>query len=374
MMNFIDKGSDLNTLDYLSKSMNSETLEKALNHTGLVQKEVQYRTSTGKMAMRKQWVRANEAQPVGTNKPQKQSNKETEKRPQVPATPHNITDKTKHLVAVNSAADVSKDIIKAIGKPVPPTWRNIMVSPDPKADLLVIGKDDQDRTQYIYSSEFTTKTKAEKFERVQSLMENKNKIAQIIQSLDNSETSDCLNLIFQMGIRPGSTQDTKAKTQAYGATTLKGSNVVIENGEVYLRFIGKKGVEQDHLVPSNTLGKMLIDRKEKSGDDGDLFNTNATNLRKALKPFGIHPKDLRTLLATSTAQEMLKNIPPTSDPNEFAKIRNQVGEKVCELLGNRREESLRSYIDPSVFEQWSADGVKNWKNSEGKKQKAKEIA
>lgn len=372
MMNFVDKHSDLDTLDYLSKSMDSEILEKALGHTGLVQKEVQYRTSTGKTAIRKQWVRANEAQSISINKPQKETKEEPKKRPQVPATPHNITDKTKHLVAVNSAADVSEDIVKAIGKPVPPTWRNVMVSSDPKADLLVIGKDDQNRTQYIYSKEFTAKTKAEKFNRVKKLMEKRDEVYQAIQSMDDSDTSDCLNLIFQMGIRPGSDRDTKAKTQAYGATTLKGSNVVVENGEVFLRFIGKKGVEQDHLVPSNDLGKMLLNRKEKSGDNGDLFNTTDAVLRKCLKPLGIKPKDLRTMLATSTAQDMLKDIPPTSDPTEFVKIRNQVGEKVCGILGNRREESLRSYIDPSVFEQWSAEGVKNWKNSE--KQKAKEAS
>lgn len=374
MMDFVDRGSDLNTLNYLSKSLNSEVLEKALGHTGLVQKEIQYRTPTGKMAIRKQWVRATEASPVTSHKSQPSKDIKEQKRQQLPATPHNLTEKTKHLISVNSISDISPEVIKAIGKPVPPTWRNIMVSPDPNADLLIVGKDDMNRTQYIYSEKFTAKTKAEKFERVKSLMENREKIAQFIQSLDDSETSDCLNLIFQMGIRPGSTQDTKAKTQAYGATTLKGKNVVIEDGKVYLRFIGKKGVKQDHLVPSDVLGKMLIERKKKSGDNGDLFNTNATNLRKALKPLGIHPKDLRTLLATSTAQNMLKDTPPVTDPTEFAKIRNQVGEKVCGILGNRREESLRSYIDPSVFEQWSPDGVDNWKNSEKKKQKSKEIA
>lgn len=367
MISFVDHQSDLNTLNYIAKSVESEVLEKALNHTGLVQKEVQYHTASGKIATRKQWVKAGEEQPSSTPKAAtKETPAKKQKRPQVPATPHKVTERTKHLVSVSTLSELPEHI-KALDKPIPPSWRNVMVSPDPNADLLVIGKDDMDRTQYIYSKEYMAKGKAQKFERVQQLMENRNKLSSIIDSIEDRETADCLNLIFHMGIRPGSTRDTKAAHEALGATTLRGENVVEENGKVFLRFTGKKGVYQDHEVPSKELSEMLVRRKQQAGDSGNLFGTTDTKLRKALTPLGIHPKDLRTMLATTTAQEALKGIPPTTDPSEFGKIRLQVGEKVCKLLGNRREESLRSYIDSSVFEQWSPDGMKNWQQSEATK-------
>lgn len=365
MIHFVDGHSDLNTVNYMAKSLSTECLEKALNHTGLVQKEVQYKTPSGKIATRKQWVKAGEEQKAPAA-PKKQQEEKPAKRPQVPATPFNITERTKHLVPVESLSELPEHI-KALDKPIPPTWRNVMVSPDPKADILAVGKDDMDRPQYIYSKEYVAKGTAKKFQRVHELMERKDALLESINLLEDRETADCLSLIYHMGIRPGSTRDTKAKVEALGATTLRGENVVEEGGRVYLRFIGKKGVQQDHEVPDEALGKMLMERKEKSGDNGDLFDTNDVKLRKVLKPLGIKPKDLRTMLATSTAQEWLADVAPTDDPKEFAKIRNSVGDHVCSILGNQRTMALKAYIDPSVFESWSPKGMAAWKAESEKK-------
>lgn len=366
MIHFVDGHSDLNTVNYMAKSLSTECLEKALNHTGLVQKEVQYKTPSGKIATRKQWVKAGEEQKTPTPKKQQKQEEKPAKRPQVPATPFNITERTKHLVAVENLSELPEHI-KSLDKPIPPTWRNVMVSPDPKADILAVGKDDMDRPQYIYNKAYTDKKKSEKFGRVQDLMKSKDVLVQTIAKMKDRDTADCLNLILHMGIRPGSTRDTKAKVEALGATTLRGENVVEEDGKVYLRFIGKKGVQQDHEVPNEDLGKMLVERKEKAGESGDLFDTNDTKLRKVLKPLGIHPKDLRTMLATSTAQEWLADVAPTDDPKEFAKIRNLVGDHVCSLLGNQRTMALNAYIDPSVFESWSPQGMAAWKAESEKK-------
>lgn len=402
MISFVDHQSDLNTLNFIAKSVEPEVLEKALNRAGLVQREIQYRTASGKMAIRKQWVKADEEQtsssppkavteetpvkkqtsssPQTNNspskavteeqpakdkkqKPAKDKDKE-QKRPQVEATPHKRTERTKHLVPLSELSEVPEHV-KALD--IPPSWRYVMVSPDPHADLLAMGKDDQNRTQYIYSKEHTARGKAQKFGRIQKLMKDRSRLLSLIDSLEDREAGDCLNLIYHMGIRPGSTRNTKAAQEALGATTLRGENVVEENGKVFLRFVGKKGVYQDHEVPSKELSEMLVRRKRQAGDSGNLFNTTDAKLRQILKPLEIHTKDLRTMLATTTAQEMLKEIPPTTDPSEFGKIRLQVGEKVCKLLGNRREESLRSYIDPSVFEQWSSQGMKNWQQAEANK-------
>ena len=366
MMCFINGHSDLNTVNYIAKSLNAECLEKALNHTGLVQKEVQYRTQSGKIATRKQWVKAGEEQDSSIKPTKKHQEEKPTKRPQIPATPFNTTDRTKHLVAIESLSELPEHI-KNLDKPIPPTWRNVMVSPDPKADILAVGKDDMDRPQYIYSKTYTEKGKTEKFSRVQDLMKNRETLVQTIALMKDRDTADCLSLILHMGIRPGSTRDTKAKVEALGATTLRGENVVEEGGKIYLRFIGKKGVQQDHEVPNEVLGKMLIERKKKAGDNGDLFDTNDTKLRKVLKPLGIHPKDLRTMLATSTAKEWLADVAPTDDPKEFARIRNLVGDHVCEILGNQRTMALNAYIDPSVFEDWSPQGVAAWKAESEKK-------
>jgi DNA topoisomerase IB len=358
---FVDSGSDNSTLNEISKSLSPDILEKALDKSKLVQVDVQYRTKSGKIATRKQWKSAGESTQIDSPKPHPKDIEETHKREQIPATPHNITEKTKHLIPWTPGNELPEHI-KSLKKPIPPNWRNVMISPHSDSEVLVIGKDDMNRTQYIYNEDFVAQRVSEKFERVRDLMNHKDKLASFIDSLEDKDVSDCLKLIMQMGIRPGSNRDTKAKVEALGATTLRGENVIEEDGTVYLRFTGKKGVHQDHLVPSTELSKMLLERKQKSGDSGNLFDTTDAKLRKALSPLGIHTKDLRTLLANTIAQDSLKSIPSTSDAKEFGKIRNQVGSVVCEILGNRREESLRSYIDPEVFRKWSSAGIKNWEN------------
>lgn len=354
-MQFIDKQSDISTVNFLSKSIPMETMEKALDRTGLVQKEVQYKTSTGKVAIRKQWVKAGEVQsPAKTSKKQP--------RPQVEATDHNITEKTAHLKPLQPGEKLPEYFTGEYA--VPPNWRKVMYSTNPKADLLAIGKDGQNRTVYLYSKEFRAKKANEKFSRVRNLLKNRNNILTSIIGLreSNPEVSDCLNLIFHMGTRPGSTTDTKSVKEARGATTLKGENVVVKGGHVYLDFIGKKGVEQHHEVTEPYLKAMLVQRKEKAGDTGDLFNTTDDQLRVALKPLGLHPKDLRTMLATHMAEQMLKDLPVARNAKEMTKLRNEVGDKVCSVLGNQRTMTLGSYIDPEVFKAHSPEGMKDWKN------------
>src|ERR1019366_7263556 len=49
---------------------------------------------------------------------------------------------------------------------LPPAWKNVQYSEDPKAALLAIGKDAKNRDQYVYSKEFKDSQSALKFERI----------------------------------------------------------------------------------------------------------------------------------------------------------------------------------------------------------------
>ena len=115
---------------------------------------------------------------------------------------------------------------------------------------------------------------------------------------------------------------------------------------------------------NNQLNKEKEDNKDKSFEQNKpIFNTTSDKLRKVLPP-GVHPKDLRTMLATWTAGEYLKGKKETEDPKEFNKLRNEVGDYVCKILGNQRTMALNSYIDPSVFQSHSPKGYTNWSESQ----------
>ena len=300
--------------------------------------------------------------------PRELKGKSVKKEKVVPATPHKMTAKTKHLTAYKQGDKLPDHFIKETGRPIPPNWRNVMVSKDPKADLQAIGKDAKNRTQYIYRKEYVEKKQAEKFERVQNVIKNKEGIIKGIRELraKDPETSDCLLLIAKTGIRPGSTKDTKAEKEALGATTLRGENVVKEGNKVFLRFTGKKGVYQDHEIKDPELKKMLISRKSKAGDKGNLFKTTAQKLNKSLPP-NVHAKDFRTAVAQDSATKALSKYPRARNAREFEKMRNSVGEDVSKKLGNTKSVALKSYINPVVFKNHSPEAYAEWE----KKQNAK---
>lgn len=271
---------------------------------------------------------------------------------------------TSHLVALKSGEKLPESVEKALGRKIPPSYTNIRYSTDPKAELQAIATDKAGRTQRLYSKEHFERAKEAKFSRNagHNRAEIDNAIKEAIKK--DPETGDCLRLIRETGLRPGSLKDTKAKEQAYGASTLLGKHVVVEGNKVILRFTGKDNVKQEHVIENKSTARNLIERKKRAGDDGRIFNTNGRKLLKAL-PKGTLVKDLRTIKATDTAKKLLKDIPPATSRREMVRVRNEVGEKVCKILGNKRDESLRSYIDPQVFKDHSPKGMAEFEKKKG---------
>jgi len=245
-------------------------------------------------------------------------------------------------------------------KSIPPGWRNATFSEDPDADVLVKGFDDKGRPVQVRNPVAKAESDAVKFDRVDDLIRQYDEIhGENIENIKNpalKEEAECLQLIMENGVRPGSTKDTQAKVQAYGATTLKGEHVVIEGDSVHLKFTGKKGVAIDLEVPDPSVAKMLLTRKEASGDKGSLFKTTASKLSAYTHSLGskaaFKTKDFRTHLATSTAKLMVKSMPKPKTKTAYKAARSVIGKAVSKKLGNKPAEALKSYIDPRVFSEW----------------------
>lgn len=243
---------------------------------------------------------------------------------------------------------------------IPPAWKNVRVAPGPEHDLQAIGEDSKDRVQRIYSEEATQRSANEKFSRNKELIEKQTKIFKQNEANRKSETpkvrenADCMKLIQETGIRPGSDTDTGAEKQAYGATTLEARHVIVTNGKVRLQFVGKKGVDLDIPVDDESTAKMLIERKEGRKPEQKLFSTNDAALRDyshTLDGGSFKPKDFRTLKGTNTAIEEIAAKPERcKDLKEFKARCFEIAKKVAEKLGNTPAIALQSYINPFVFD------------------------
>ena len=244
---------------------------------------------------------------------------------------------------------------------IPPAWINVKVADDPNADLLAIGKDKAGRDQYVYSERFQKSQAALKFARIDSLRKDKPMIEQQLVELskkpDTRDFADCATLIMKMGIRPGSDADTKAQKKAYGATTLEGKHVVEEGDQIFLRFVGKKGVSLNLAVEDKSLARTLRTRAKKAGPDGKLFGPVRDSslldfVHGELDHGGYKTKDFRTLLANDLAERAMKGVPKPKDEKTYKKSVLAVAKQVSSRLGNTPTVALQSYIHPAIFAPW----------------------
>lgn len=245
---------------------------------------------------------------------------------------------------------------------IPPAWSDVRVSLDPHADLQVTGRDAKGRPKSVYRDEFSMRTAAVKFARVQEGLAKADEMARQNQAnrADPAlqEHADCVWLMMEQATRPGSDKDTGAKTKAYGATTLEGRHVVSTPEGVRLQFIGKEGVYHDHLIRDPELGKMLLARSKAAGPNGKLFGTNYLQVAKYTKTKldggKFTPKDFRTMHATRLAIDAVNAEDPPKTEKDYKAAVKRVAEKVSGVLGNRPKQALESYIAPEVFSGWRA--------------------
>jgi DNA topoisomerase-1 len=236
---------------------------------------------------------------------------------------------------------------------IPPGWTDVFVSDNPSAAVQVIGRDAKGRRQAIYSREHTEGKSAEKFGRIAALEGRMPAIdARLKADAMTDDTAAAMLLVRKMGLRPGSTSDTGADKQAYGASTLLRRHVSVTGDTVRLQFVGKKGVNIDVALEDGDLAAVLKKRMTGKAGDDRLFSTSAERMNRwvgqvAGPEFSV--KDFRTRLGTIEARKMVQSMPAPTTAAEHRKMQLKVGAHVSSILGNNRKQALESYIDPSVF-------------------------
>lgn len=246
---------------------------------------------------------------------------------------------------------------------VPPAWTNVVYNMDPKAECVCMGTDAAGRRQRLYSVEHIANAKSDKFERVRALLSEWKDIRTQIESDINDESivgkdreaAIVAYLIYETGIRPGSTTDTLAKVQAFGATTLQLRHVKLCPRGVRLQFIGKKGVPQNVLVTNPFLVEELTNRKSATTAWSQcLFNLSASKLNDYIATLGsgnYSAKDFRTGVGTSLALKLLgsrQRFPKSASKRK--RVINDALDQVSKKLGNTRTVARNSYVDPLILE------------------------
>lgn len=238
------------------------------------------------------------------------------------------------------------------GHPIPPKWINVKVATSRGNYLQATGLDSAGRKVYIYSVTHKKRSDSSKFNRLKSFMRALPGMVQRIEkdSERGIEEAQVLRLIYKTGFRVGSMSDTKAKVQAYGASTLLGRHVSIKGNLIHFDFIAKKGVRAQKTLKDEVLADKFLGKHE----DESLFDTTYGDVNHYMdrlsKKFLV--KDFRLYRGTRTAIDTLKKLPIPVTIKEYKQGRNFIGDAVAKELGNTRSVALGSYIAPEVFEDW----------------------
>mgnify|MGYP001482339057 CR=1 FL=1 len=280
----------------------------------------------------------------------------------------------------NKELDDETDLLRIKKLRIPPAWNKVFIAQDEDNYMQVIGKDEANRTQYIYHKSWIKQQERDKFIRLIYFSKNIKFIRKDLRAIlkepewnRNKLIAFIINIIDECGLRIGNEKYQKLY-DSFGITTLLKKHVIIKNNEVLLDFIGKKKVENTCILkkPLNIrLFKSLYKQFNHSCDDQFfvymykdrkkiLDNKSINNYIKDFGDFTI--KDFRTFRANTDLIKLLYNQEIEETKTGLKRTLNYCLDKIADKLNNTRTVLKNKYICSFLLEKYLEDPVLFIKN------------
>jgi DNA topoisomerase I len=255
------------------------------------------------------------------------------------------------------------------GLVIPPAWRDVWISPRPRAKLQATGYDNAGRKQYLYHPRFRAAQEKAKYERLIRFAEQLPGLRRAMaehmdrDELDRERVSAVALRVIDLGwLRVGSERYAR-ESRTYGITTLLKRHVTIRGHRIRLRYPGKQGIEVRTTLVDDELADALDGLIGVPGGarvfryrlDGELCNLTSDRLNEYVKLYlgpEFSAKDFRTWGGTLVAAIELAQVGPADSPAEAKRRIAAVMRKVGEKLGNTPAVARSSYVSPAVVEQY----------------------
>jgi DNA topoisomerase-1 len=252
---------------------------------------------------------------------------------------------------------------------IPPAWKDVWISPHPRAKLQATGVDAAGRRQYLYHPAFRARQEQAKYDRLirfaERLPDLRNAMA---EHLDGEEfswewTSALAVRLINLGwFRVGSERYAK-KHRTFGITTLNKSHVTVRGSKIAFRYRGKHRVwMHTGLVDSELAAAMRALAKLEGGrrlfryrSDDQLFNLTDRKLNEYIQEHmgeEFTAKDFRTWGGTLIAAIAFAERGTPETEAEAKRVVSGVMRSVGERLGNTPAVARSSYVSPAVVEQY----------------------
>jgi len=258
---------------------------------------------------------------------------------------------------------------------IPPNWKNVKVSKDPKSKVQALGRDSKDREQRIYHPDWIKYTTELKYKTMYKLSRKYKHfdeyLDKVIRRKDLSlecVVANIIKLLMLLNIRIGNDVYFE-ENGTCGITTLRKSNLKIIDSEYFLNFTGKKGVEHSKHIKSvrvkNFIDKMTRMKHERLfcyEKEREIIPVTSAEINQFIKENlgdDFTAKDLRTYSANKIFKEQLSNFGnPKNEKDALNKIRESIKFTAMQL-GNTPKVCRDSYIDPILIDKYHKRGLMN---------------
>jgi DNA topoisomerase-1 len=234
--------------------------------------------------------------------------------------------------------------------------------------------DGGEMTVYTYSERQIANRDRKKAERLARLEKSigklRAKVKRDLHSQDPEKTLVALAvaLIDHTHERPGN--DGSAGDGHFGVTGWKKKHVSFGKGGVFIKYVGKSGVEHKKSVSDATIKDALRSAYDAAeDDDASLFewgggSVTAEKVNKYLSSFDVTAKDLRGFAANSIMREKLQAVRKGRLPEDKKKREKQLKEEyktaleeTAEEIGHTPKMLEDSYLTPGTSEAYLKDGT-----------------
>ncbi len=255
---------------------------------------------------------------------------------------------------------------------IPPAWTDVEIESKKSAKILVTGRDDKGRKQYIYNPKYREKRDQEKFDRILGFADKLEHMRRVTgqhlrkRTLNKEKVLACMVRLLEAAyFRPGSDYYSK-ENETYGLTTMRHKHLEIDGNELIFSYVGKSGKEQERHVIDKKLAKTVKAIDELPGyeifkfidENGKKHDVKSEHLNAYIREVmgeEYSAKDFRTWSGTVIAAMALNEIGAIDHKDQKTldkNIRDAVV-KVSEHLGNTPSVARSSYIDPRIIDEYT---------------------
>ena len=257
---------------------------------------------------------------------------------------------------------------------VPPAWRDVHVSTDPRAAIQVWGFDARGRKQYKYHARAVQKGELRKYYRVRQMARDlpslRSRVMRDFRRKGLSKEKVCagiVRLISQGFFRVGSERYQK-ENNTFGITTMRKSHVlVLDDNTVEFEYLGKRSITQRNVVDGKDLARFVSQLLETPGprlfrylEEGKWENVDSGDVNDYIEQIANFPytaKDFRTWGGTLRAATVLAELGKGKSQTERKKNVVTAVRLVAAELGNTPTICRKSYVHPVVVMRYLRSGT-----------------